>query len=459
MARRRPVVLPRDRARPRTAPQPSTPDLDDRLRMLIHPVLFAAGDAVRAAGLRARVLTLPVMVGLVLTMIWRQISSVRALAHLMEREALFLVPVRDFTQQALNKRLRVLPADLFQQVFRDLMPVVQARAVARQRPLPVVITQVQSHFPRIWAVDGSTLEAIVQKAGLLPPTHATARTETPEMTGDSVDPSIAKTGSSRPLGGTMGAVLDLVTKLPVTVWFEPEAAGNDHRFRPNLIELIPARTLVMMDGGFFAFPFFDWVTDHDAAFIIPARATMALTVERVLADGDGVRDRVIRLGRYRSNPCQHPVRLIEVEYGTTMRRYLTNVLDPAILSPAQIVDLYARRWRIEDAFHLAKRVLGLSYLWSGSANAIALQVWATWIVSAVLVDLTDAVAEELDQPLDAMSIEMTYRGLYHYTSAYVRGEASDPVTYLASQPSLNLVKAPRPKRDRERDALRPPGLK
>jgi len=135
------------------------------------------------------------------------------------------------------------------------------------------------------------------------------------------------------------------------------------------------------------------------------------------------------------------------------------VLDPAILAPAAIVDLYSRRWRIEDAFHIAKRLLGLSYLWSSSANAIALQVWATWIKYAVLVDLTDAVANELDQPLDALSMEMVYRGLAHYCTAATRGRATNPVTFLAAYPNLGIVKKRRPQRDRDRLAMLPPELK
>ena len=66
-------------------------------------------------------------------------------------------------------------------------------------------------------------------------------------------------------------------------------------------------------------------------------------------------------------------------------RYLTNVLDPMVLSSADVLDLYEQRWRIEDAFLLVKRLLGLSYLWTGSANGIALQVWASWLLYAVLL--------------------------------------------------------------------------
>jgi hypothetical protein len=43
------------------------------------------------------------------------------------------------------------------------------------------------------------------------------------------------------------------------------------------------------------------------------------------------------------------------------------------------------------------------------------------------------VAEELRQPVAALSVEMVYRGLYHFTQAQQRGEADDVVAYLAAQ--------------------------
>lgn len=64
-----------------------------------------------------------------------------------------------------------------------------------------------------------------------------------------------------------------------------------------------------------------------------------------------------------------------------------------------MTDLYRRRWRIEDAFNTVKRLLGLS-LWTGSLNGIQLQIWGTWLFYAVLVDLGDAVADELCLPFD-----------------------------------------------------------
>ena len=75
-------------------------------------------------------------------------------------------------------------------------------------------------------------------------------------------------------------------------------------------------------------------------------------------------------------PCIK-MRLVEIRVGKTWYSYLTSVLDPLILPPYVVADLYGRRWRIEEAFNTVKRLLGLSYIWTGSLNGIQLQLyWA-----------------------------------------------------------------------------------
>ena len=62
----------------------------------------------------------------------------------------------------------------------------------------------------------------------------------------------------------------------------------------------------------------------------------------------------------------------------------------------------------------------------------------------MLVDLTDAVADELKQPFAAVSLEMVYRSLYFFTQAHHRGEATDVVKYLAANAAwLGLLKRKR----------------
>ena len=49
-----------------------------------------------------------------------------------------------------------------------------------------------------------------------------------------------------------------------------------------------------------------------------------------------------------------------------------------------VYEVYRRRWRIEDAFNLSKRLLGLAYVWTEDTNGVEIQIVATWIFYAVL---------------------------------------------------------------------------
>ena len=159
------------------------------------------------------------------------------------------------------------------------------------------------------------------------------------------------------------------------------------------------------------------------------------------------------LGKCRSNPCHYPLQLVEVLWGKTWYRYLTNVLDPAVLWAKEVCQLYRRRWRIEDAFFLTKGVLDLSYLWSASPNAVQLQVYATLLFYTVLIGVCQQLAQVLQQPLDRISVEMVFRGLYHYSRALQKGEDQGLVAFLAEHSRLlALVKHER-QRDRERQNL------
>jgi hypothetical protein len=428
--------LLRDHVRPRTQPQVSVPEFDARLIELLYPATEALVRQFRERGLRERVLTLPVMVAVVLSAIWRQVAGVGTLVELLAREGLLWAGRQPVSQSAVSQRLRSLPAALFAELFATLVPTFQARAATRRRPQPPVVARAVGRFGRVWAVDGTTLEALFKKVGLL------------------------RDRPGQVLGGTTLAVADLATHQPVHLWHDPDPAANEQRFLDRLKPVLPAETLLLFDAGFCNHAWFDWLTEHDVGFLTRARAKAAYQVARVLQASPTVRDRVVRLGSDARSRAAHPARLIEVCYRGRWHRYLTNVLDPARLSPAEAADLYGRRWRIEDAFLLVKRLLGLSYLWTGAVNGIQLQLWATWLLYATLLDLCDAVADELQRPLDAISVEMTYRALYFFYRAAARGEATDVVAYLADprQASLGILKRRRPTRERERLAHHPPDL-
>jgi hypothetical protein len=129
------------------------------------------------------------------------------------------------------------------------------------------------------------------------------------------------------------------------------------------------------------------------------------------------------------------------------------VLDPQALSPRQVCELYRRRWRIEDAFALTKRLLDLAYVGMGSSNAVQLQIYATLIFNAVLLTICQQVAQVLGEPLERISVEMVFRAFYHYSRAVQRGESDDLVAFLAEHAKLlGLVKRQR-QQHRERQEL------
>lgn len=425
-----PVVISRDHARPRNQPNLSDVEVEARLSELVSPATYALVNYYRQLGLRERILTLPVMVAMVLTMVWRQVPSVNELVKMLARESLLWTPPIKVSQQAVDLRLRSLPGELFGKVWEEILPKLLERTAARKRAYLPVVTRALKHFPRLWIIDASTLEELFGKTGLL-------REAAP---------------NGKILGGKLLALLDLPSKLPIKVFWSHDAEVNEKSFLDQVKPLLKAGTLLLFDRGFYAFGFFDWLTERKLGFISRARDLTAYKTTKWLHNSPNVRDCIINLGQYRSNPCVHPVRLVEICLGGKWHRYLTNVLDPNVLPTIEVADLYGYRWRIEEAFLLVKRLLGLSYLWTGAFNGISLQVWATWLLYGVLVDLSDAVAEALNVPLERLSLEMVYRGLYHFTVARQKGQASDPVAYLAApeQSDLDIVKRRRKHRELER---------
>jgi len=409
-------AIQRDRSK-RPPVSPPAPEVEARLTDLIHPLTLGQVAHYHDLGLRERVLSLPVMVALVLSMIWRQVGSVSTLVQLLHHEGLlWTAPVR-VSQQALSLRLRSFPAGLFHRVLDALLPQMQARWQERQRPLPPELAWARAHFTAVLAADGSTLDALLRKVGLL------------------------RDREDTPLAGRMTALLDVCSRLPHRLWYESDAQAHDQRAWPDLLTAVPAGALLLFDLGYLNFSIFVQLTLAHITFVTRAKSNLSYSVGTTLRRSSQVHDALVWIGR---GAERQQIRLISVLYNGTWQRFLTNELDPIRLPPEYAVALYYQRWRIEDGYAVVKRLLGLAYFWVGAENGVQLQLWATWLLYAVLVDLTDAVAEELDQPFAALSLEMVYRSLYFFTGAYQRGEASAVVQYLAAQAvDLGIVKRKR----------------
>ena len=120
--------------RPATAPP--APQIEQRLEEIVHPATLVQVNYFWELGLRERTLTLPVMMALVLSMIWRQISSVGELVRTVQQQCLLWETPRKLTPQAVSQRLNSLPADLFWRVLEAILPELHQRWAARHRPVP-----------------------------------------------------------------------------------------------------------------------------------------------------------------------------------------------------------------------------------------------------------------------------------------------------------------------------------
>jgi hypothetical protein len=104
------------------------------------------------------------MVAAVLTLLWRQVPGVEELTRLLAREGLLWCRVTKVAQQSLSERFLVFPAELFERVFKDLLPQLQLNWQQRlRRPLSDSVKFAQANFEHIWIADGSTLEALFRK--------------------------------------------------------------------------------------------------------------------------------------------------------------------------------------------------------------------------------------------------------------------------------------------------------
>jgi Transposase DDE domain len=405
----------RDHAKRQQRPMMEDEAVAAHLSALVSPALIAQEKSYRSLGMRDRILNLPLMVAAVLTLIWRDVAGVTELTRMLNREGFLWCEPKQVTQQALSERFLTFPAEMFENIFKELLPEFERRWHSRkQRPLPESIQFARSKFTRIWACDGSTLEAVFRKLDSL------------------------ATVPKNQLAGKIGVVIDLVTRLPVEIWFQENAKASDMKFESDILNLVKPQTLILLDRGFCHYQFWQQLIAGDVHLITRLNSKASFTVERVFTNSYSIRDRIVIMGAGNQKTPSITMRLVEIRLGKSWYSYLTSVLDPLILPPYVVADLYSRRWRIEEAFNTVKRLLGLSYLWTGLLNGIKLQLWGTWLFYAVLVDLGDAVADEVSLPFDRISLEMIYRGLYHFYVAHHKGLATDPIKYFAAPENRDL---------------------
>ena len=107
----------RDHAKKQHRPMVEDAVIAQQLEDLLTPALAAQQGYYRQLGLRDRILTLPLMVAGVLTLLWRDVTGVTELSRILAREGFLWCSPTEVSQQALSQRFLTLPAELFEKVL------------------------------------------------------------------------------------------------------------------------------------------------------------------------------------------------------------------------------------------------------------------------------------------------------------------------------------------------------
>jgi hypothetical protein len=209
---------------------PNTADAErsqliETIEDFLKPILLDLSQAAPQSG-AGRPWVLPAL-GLwagVLVGVARGFSSQLEIWRLLSAGGLWELPHYAVKDDALYKRLKDAPRETFQTVFGQISTVLRQRLGAVNH-----LGRLAAFAKGVYALDGMTLDAVSKRL--------------PALRGqpDAVLP------------GKLATVFDLRAQLWQSLLFMAEAHANDKTVARDLLEGLPAGSLVLMDLGYFAF--------------------------------------------------------------------------------------------------------------------------------------------------------------------------------------------------------------
>lgn len=325
--------------------------------------------------------------------ILRGFSSCIDLWRMISQQGLWRHPKIDVSDMAVYHRLeRTSPEAL--QTFFELVTDLLGEHFHDRSAVPLA-----TRFPGLFAIDVTVLDALLR--------HLKVLRGVPK-------------GAHELLGGCLACLFDLRRQQWCKVLYRENPMENEKPSAPELVAGLPAGSLILADLGYFAFAWFDYLKESGLHFVSRLREGTTFTVLHELYDGGNARvrltERIVYLGTSCDLRAAYPVRLIEVQRkgvtgAASIRRYLTDILDPELLPAWEVVGLYAYRWDIESAFKLVKGKLGLHLIWSAHRNAMLQQVYATLILCQMVMAFRFEIAAQARADVREVSVELMLRWL------------------------------------------------
>lgn len=283
------------------------------------------------------------------------------------------------TPQAFFDRSKTLkwtfPAALFQRFVTAVTP----RAT---RSFAGEFDFLRKHFPEIWIVDGSKLDAVAHRLKILWDVRSPV------------------------LPGCLTAFYDLFRGYPRILQFDPDAAKAEMNRVREALDQVPTGTLLVGDRLYGSVKLFQEFSQRGLWGLVRLNRSIKLRKlecrsQRRLNKGM-LEEWWVEAGTG-STAKPQTLRYIRFEEGKVKRELLTDVLESEKLTAEAALDLYARRWDVERMFFDLKEVLDLHTFYAANPNGVALQVYAAAMIYVSMKVAQGRAAEQAKVKPEAIS--------------------------------------------------------
>lgn len=351
-------------------------------------------------------------------------SQTRALLEARAGSPLF--PPVDASPEAFFQKVQNVRPVFFQNVFRTYTERLKAEAsVGFERELPID----PKLFAHVYAVDGSRLE----KVGRLL--------------------KVARKTTKAIIPGSMEAVYDLRRGLLHELYFDPDGCVAEITMFEKVLPSIPSGSLIINDR-YYAKPKI-WQALVARGVWMISRHNKTVKKRRVAVHEEfrssalSFDDWLVEMGGSQTGTTAIQLRWVQMWGPGFDITLITNVLDPSVLSPAQVLAAYRRRWSVERMYLAMKDVLELNQLYNCSPPAVGQQVYATAILYNTLRVSQGKIAAAAQIDPEMLSIDKLFPTLIdHHIKAICIAIGADSVLERmqgeASRQALSEIKVDQP---------------
>lgn len=222
------------------------------------------------------------------------------------------------------------------------------------------VSSLRERFPNLFLVDGSRLDPIAHKLKILRDIRSVI------------------------LPGCLSVFYDLFRGVTRQVLFDPDAAAPELLRTVPLLSSLPKGALIVGDRLYASIQFFWELSERGLWGLFRLNGCLKVERQHLISRKQGggrtvIEEWLVSVGSGQTAPVI-TLRLISLRQGKFRRDLLTDVLDPQMLTTAEVLGLYPLRWTIERVFYDLKEVLNLHRFYTANPNGVAMQIYAAAMV-------------------------------------------------------------------------------